>query len=521
MSDYKKNADANKDSLVGGTAAKGPKHKKLAASNRDALFGSAANAGDKKKPSATPQPRQPAPLKTASEPSRGYKPKSLDAKKPKKPVLQGEAAKAKIQEAEEYKEKANKAMQKSFFASPDPVAASTYYKRAADAYQAVGDYRLERFYRLSSGQCNMQVRAWASAAQDYTRAAELVLQEQSDEPDADGTSNNQESYNYHKKAAEAWMQMGEKSKAAKSHVLAAIALSYNQQGTLLSKEALQGMEEAIEAHVPDLLNPFARYRQTGVSAFIDPDSDETVENPTPESLQMAKEQIVTRSYSHEPLIELVNMLVSFGEYASALYAAGAAAAILQNDNISTLTLSRVYVVETILQLSMGDPIAAEQTFLNRHCQQTAYLSSRECALAEDLFRAVKNRDADALEETRRPSGSHRAALANLDPPVRELVTQIRLSGVARKIVGDTTGGGSSRQEKPKTKKVAKDDAAAVDDQPAKSLNDLIHMKTGYEKDVVEGEALDAGALDDELDALNFGDDEGGEEDLDDDELDLR
>jgi ATP/maltotriose-dependent transcriptional regulator MalT len=188
------------------------------------------------------------------------------------------------------------------------------------------------------------------------------------------------------------------------------------------------MEEAVEAHVPDVLNPFARYRQTGHSSFVDPTSgDETVENPSPETLAMAREHLVSRSYAHEPLQKLAGLLAGYGEYASALYASGAVSTLLGADGISTLSLSRAYVVETILQLAMGDPVAAEQTFLSRHCNSRPYLSSREAQLAEELTQAIKRRDLDALDEARSPSGRNRSALANLDESLRALVGQLRIS----------------------------------------------------------------------------------------------
>jgi hypothetical protein len=313
------------------------------------------------------------------------------------------------------------------------------------------------------------------------------------------------------------------------HVLAALALNHGQQGTLLSKDALAGMEEAIEAHVPDPLNPHVRYRQTGHSAFLDPDSDEVAEKPSAETLAVCREHMVNRAYAHEPLQDLMYMLVRFGEYASALYAAGAAAAILEADGISTLTLSRVYVMETILQLAMGDPIAAEQEFLRRHVQKTAYLNARECKLAEDLFRAVKMRDVEALDEARSPSGDNKTALANLDESMRTLVQQIRISGVARKVVGDLTTTTSSKNESSKSK--PKSSASSATKAPSSTqtteeppepavptLNEILNMKTGYEAE--GGANLDPGALDQELDALDFGDDD--EDDLeDDDDVDLR
>jgi Soluble NSF attachment protein, SNAP len=305
--------------------------------------------------------------------------------------------------------------------------------------------------------------------------------------------------------------METRSKAGSSKVQAAMALNSGDESKLLSKDALAGLEEAVEAHVPDILNPYGRYRQTGCSAFVDPNNDsETVTNPSAQNKALAQEHIVGSAYAHEPLQELTHLLADYGEYASALYASGAVSLILERDGLSTLTLSRAYVTETILTLAMGDPIAAEENFMNRHVQKTAYLSSRECKLAEELFRAVKTRDIDALEEARDPNGPNRTGLANLHPVLRQIVSYIRLSGVARKTVGDTVSSDSKDKKSKLTDEVSSK-------QPEPSLNEILNMKTGYEGEVAEGANLDSAALNNELDALDLGDDD----DLEDDDFDLR
>ena len=53
---------------------------------------------------------------------------------------------------------------------------------------------------------------------------------------------------------------------------------------------------------------------------------------------------------------------------------------------------------------------------------------------------------------------------------------------------------------------------------AVSLEELASQETGYEKEVEDAEAIDTDALQDELDALDFGDDESS---VDDDSVDLR
>jgi hypothetical protein len=358
-----------------------------------------------------------------------------------------------------------------------------------------------------------RVGALATAAAEYTRAAELLENAQDEELEMKREIGRK----LHMNAADAWRDLNEPAKAASCKVQAALALMWGDESSLLPKVALEAVEEAVEAHVPDPLNPYARYRQTGNSAYINPDSEETASKPSPETVEFAKQHIVTRPYAHESAQEVVNLLVAFGEYAAALYAAGAVTVLLSQDGVSTLTLSRAFVAETILTLAMGDPIAAEENFLNRHVQKSAYLTSRECKLAEELFRAVKMRDGEALEEARSPKGSNRAAMGNLNEGLRELVGMIRLSGVARKGVPETYE--TKPKESKKSSSSKKKSSSKKEATPSgPSLEELAASKTGYEPEGGEGEPIDIAALQDEMDGLDFGDDES---DMSDDDIDLR
>lgn len=491
---YKQNATANRDSLFGGAATGGSKKTKKKSSSK--IESSSAS-------SSKPTPTVPT--------SQGYqyKPAKSKSSKPARPALSGDAYKAKMAEATDFTAKAKKNMQRGLFSSQDPLASSTYYKRAADNYQLCGEFKLERLHRMNSADCQMIVGALATAASEYTRAAELVA-EADDEP---MERKREIGRKLHLNAAEAWTNMNEPSQAAASKVQAALALIWGDESSFLPKVALEALEEAVEAHCPDPLNPYARYRQTGVSIYINSESDETAGKPSAETLEFAQQHILTRAYAHEPVQEVIYLLVNFGEYASALYAAGAATTILSQDGISTLTISRAFVVETILTLAMGDPIAAEEAFLKTHVQKNFYLNSRECKLGEELFRAVKIRDGEALDEARDIKGSNRAAVNNLPEPIKELVPMIRLSGVARKGVPDTY------PTKPKESKNSSSSSKSKTEEPSgPSLSELAAKKTGYEVEGEEAENVDIGNLDDELDALDFGDDES---DMSDDDLDLR
>ena len=161
---------------------------------------------------------------------------------------------------------------------------------------------------------------------------------------------------------------------------------------------------------------------------------------------------------------------------------------------------------------MGDTVAATKDFQNVHLQNTQYLSSRECALEEDLIRACNDMDLDALDEVRSRSGSHRAAMANLDP-VLELVGEIRVSGRVRKEKQSATGNAGGKTKKGVPSKsgasaaVSKEIAAAIKPSPPPEL-------TGKEIE----QDTDAGfaEMDDIMNQMGLGDDE----DEEDDDIDL-
>lgn len=489
-------------------------YKSNATSNRNALFGGASSGGSKTKKSSASKPSSaaagPAPTPTAPS-SKGYS-YGTQKKAPMKVGLSGAAKDAKLKEAEDYRDKAKKAMQKGLFSSPDPLAASTYYKRAADAYQVCGEARLERLYRINSADCQARVGAWATAAAEYTRAAELVQDADDETPEMKQEIGRK----LYLSAADAWRNMNDPGKAAVSTVQAAMALMWGDESSFISKVALTAIEESVEAFVPDPLNFAARYRQTGHSAYIDPNSEETAENPSPEALELAKQHLVDRPYAHETLQEVRDLLVANAEYASALYVAGAITTLLSENGVSTLSLSRAFVAETIITLAMGDPIAAEENFLSRHVQKSSYLTSRECKLAEELFRAVKMRDLEALEEARAVKGTNKSGIGNLPPSLRELIGMIRLSGVARKGEPEMEYDKPKKEKPSKSSKSKEKEIKAVD---STSLEQLASKKTGYEGEDGDGEGeIDPLELQDELDALDFGDDES---DLEDDDIDLR
>ena len=153
-----------------------------------------------------------------------------------------------------------------------------------------------------------------------------------------------------------------------------------------------------------------------------------------EALELAKQNIITDAFAHEALFKVGAELIKRRHFETALYTYGAGTASLESEGVATVSLGRAYLSETVLTLAMGDTVAASQDYQRVHLQNTAYLTSRECALAEDLIRACTAMDLEALNEARSKSGNHRSAMAHLDPALRGLVKEIRVSGRAKKSV---------------------------------------------------------------------------------------
>ena len=428
-------------------------YRRNAESNRDALFGSSPSAGggsrsgNRTSSQTTVKMTSSNSVYTSSNIAGTNDPASSVSQRRTNTfagALTGAAKVSKMNEAEEYRIKAKNAMTKSLFSPIDPIAGAMFYHRAAEAYKLCGENRLERLHRIASGDCQLGHRAFSSAAQEYVRAAELS--EISDETQGRKRA---ECTKLYSDAANAWKEAGDLGRFGECMLKSAFSLlignSQNEDGEdeeeiiiggrrlmSMNKDAVKAIEAAVETHVPDPLNRYKTFRQTGISAFIDPDASNESDQDEDAILELCQSHLVSTSYTNETLFEAVKRFVEYGEYKSALYAAGAVTAILEHEGFATISLSRAYCVETILALAIGDVVTADNYFLQVHLQNNNYLTSRECKLAEDLIRAVKMRDVDDLEGARNPNGENKGALANLDMNIRTVVAGLRISGAVKK-----------------------------------------------------------------------------------------
>ena len=150
-----------------------PKHKRDAAANRNDLFAGAnknnkpLSSSNNSRPPATSRLKAPSPAAVPAS-SKGYAGRK---EKTMANNLSGEAKAAKLQHVQDFRDNANKCMRKSYLSKPDPVAASTYFKRAADAYQQCGE---DRVFDYIPSQCWLRIQD-SGEEFSYTIAAHSYL----------------------------------------------------------------------------------------------------------------------------------------------------------------------------------------------------------------------------------------------------------------------------------------------------------------------------------------------------------
>ena len=110
---------------------------------------------------------------------------------------------------------------------------------------------------------------------------------------------------------------------------------------------------------------------------------------------------------------------------------------------------------TVLTLSSGDVVKAEQVYLQQHLNSSTYINSKECKMADDFILAFKNYDLDLLDKAlacpdlnyvdreiqkiaRRLSflNSKTAAERSLDKMSKDLNCLALSSGIASSVVAD-------------------------------------------------------------------------------------
>lgn len=163
MAHYKRDQASNRDALFGGASGSGGgggvRGRKSRSSPRSAVSPTSAAprvVTSPATPRASPSPRNNAAgtrstfgKSPTSDPQITPGPSTIFGGKIASrsrmiSILNGQAKIDKMAEAEDYRLKAKQAMTRGIFSQPDPISAANFYKRAADAYKACGENRLER-----------------------------------------------------------------------------------------------------------------------------------------------------------------------------------------------------------------------------------------------------------------------------------------------------------------------------------------------------------------------------------------
>lgn len=374
----------------------------------------------------------------------------------------------KIQEGDEHMKNASKFMTKSMFKwSVDYLSAAPLLEKAATAYRAGGDINKAIDALEKAADAHSKNGGSFKAAQQMETAAKLRLEQYKSKNPAKGAAYAKKFY---QRAAGFYTDRGELGKA----------------GDALRKCAtmLEGIDDSSAC---DLY-------------FEACDLMETQDKP---------------HYAIECFRKALGFTVKVKKYQEALALIQRiipiCTALNQPSNVHKYCLSI-----TILQLAIGDVVAADRTF-TEHLQDDSYLHSDECKLAEDLIIPFKNGNDEALQETLKNQGYN-----YLDNQIARLAKKLSVYGnesmpkrtVAAKPVKKSTQNTAPKQKAqqhntapPVTKKVESKK------KPATDLDAALDALDFAEDDFELGEdGSPSESLDDALDSLDMG--EGNDADVD-------
>ena len=278
------------------------------------------------------------------------------------PVLTGPARIAKLAEAEKHIESGNKFLKTSMFSwKPNTAAAAPCFSQAATCYKLVGDLARARELFIQSADNNEEAGASAARALELSRAAEV----------SETMGEAQKAAELYQMSGMSWAEHGELVKYSDMLYKAAKALDgAASSGNMTSgKGADEFYEEALQVLCP----------------------------PGTPADKLAK----LPSHTMELLRDHFRCLVRKGDFAQALVTGERAADIFQALN-SEASLHKMLCALTIVQLTLGDVVAAEQQYA-QHLGRLGYMRASESEVAEAFMMAFRELDAEALEAAQRNS----------------------------------------------------------------------------------------------------------------------
>ncbi|KAF1321222.1 Gamma-soluble nsf attachment protein, partial [Globisporangium splendens] len=288
----------------------------------------------------------------------------------------------KRKEAEENLKQADKCMAKTVFRwAPDYLAAAPFLEKAADAFRAAGDFDAAKRVFAQVADVQLKNKSSYRAAQAQENIAKVVVQQMRE---SRVTGADKHKYLLEVKAAfEAasghYVDMGELGKGADALMKAATMCEEN------------GMKD---------MNVLKELMLSACSMMESQDKPHFAIDTFRKTLSF----LVKNALYADSLALLTRQIKLFKQIDQAA------------------NVHKCYLSEVVLMLTMGDVAAADKTYMAQ-LQEDAFLSSDECALAEDLVRAYKLGNEDLLQTTIRKQG-----FSFLDNQVARLVRKLTIYG---------------------------------------------------------------------------------------------
>jgi tetratricopeptide (TPR) repeat protein len=290
----------------------------------------------------------------------------------------------KLKEAEQWRVKAVKTLKTSLFGNwqPDYLSAAPYFDKAASLYKAAGAEEQAKAAYVKSAECNEKTSTYAAAAMAYRNAAQIAKVEEEEEAAGELLA----------READMWVLQGDVGRAADSLIKAGV-----QVEDACPKQAVA-------------------YCLQGVS-LLAPGQRESVDL---RSAPLASD-VLSRS---------LNLCLRNEQVHPALDISDKAGRVLRAQGL-TSSLYKMYCTTTVLQLYIGDVVAADKTFMEVHLQDSGYIRSVECECAENLLSAAKGMSRTALE-----GAVHALSRAYLDNSVLKFARRLTVDRISGGLGGE-------------------------------------------------------------------------------------
>lgn len=305
-------------------------------------------------------------------------------------LLSNEMRLKKIEEARDFSERGMKAIKVTVFQwKADHLLAAPLFESSSNAYKAAGEFEQARVMMVQSAKSHEGYGALSTCAVAYMNAAKI----------AQAQNNKVQAAEHFKESAEMWGSHGDVEKCADVLAKAAKELE-NEKPT----EALDLYNRAIEILAPDGLTK----EQLGKVNI-------NIRDILREAFKYTLKRGEKDSKSLKDALSLAKRMAKQFEAFE-----------------SEPSMCKSMASVTIILLSMGDVVQADQTYLQEHLDNKHYITSNECKVIDKFIMAFKNSDLDLLDDAQKGEN-----LFYLDPEMQSWAKSLSLFGRGKFSKGDS------------------------------------------------------------------------------------